>query len=65
MSGEAALPIVDLQVYPNGSGSAKPFIFIGGVKMDKISISHRPGTNLMTESWTFIGTGSIPTGATA
>jgi len=59
MNGQNALPIVNLQIWPNGSGSGRPYIDLGGIKMDKISVTHRPGSNLMMETWTFIGTGSV------
>jgi hypothetical protein len=57
-----SLNFVDLKVQPNGIATGQPWIIIGGVKFDKISVSHRPASNLMTESWTFTGTGSVLTG---
>ena len=61
--GNTALPWVSIKIYPNGSGSAvQPYIEIPGVKMNKTSVSHRPGANLMSESWSFIATGSIVIG---
>lgn len=64
-SGQSALQIVDLQIFPSLSGSGKPYIELRGLKMNKISVNHRPGTNLMMESWDFIGTGSVFRGTTA
>lgn len=60
--GEAQQDYFDLDIWPNGSGSAKPFIRLSGLKPDSISPSHRPSANLMTEAWDFIGTGSVTTG---
>jgi hypothetical protein len=61
-NGQSALTTVDLQIYPNLSGSGKAFIQLGGVKMNKIAVNHRPGSNLMIETWDFIGTGSVTLG---
>ena len=60
--GEAALEYFTLQIYPNKSGSGKAFIQLNGLKLQSTSPSYRPAANLMTESWDFIGTGSITTG---
>lgn len=60
--GEAALDYYDVDIWPNRSGSAKDFIRLGGLKPMSTSPSHRPSANLMTESWEFIGTGSVTTG---
>ena len=60
--GEAGLDYCDLQIWPNGSGSTKPFIQLGGIKLNSTSPSHRPSANLMIETWDFIGTGSVTTG---
>jgi hypothetical protein len=60
--GNAALPIIDIQINPNGTASGQPYIRLGGVKLDKNSVSHRPGSNLMSESWSFTGTGSLTIG---
>ncbi len=62
--GEATLDYFTLQIYPNKSGSSKPFIQLNGLKIESTSPSYRPAANLMTESWDFIGTGSITTGTT-
>jgi hypothetical protein len=53
-----------LQIYPNGSGSAQPFIILSGIKFEESEVSHRPMANLMTETWTFIGTGSLSNSTT-
>ncbi len=57
-----ALPIIDIRIMPNGTASGQPYIQLGGIKMNKIAVNHRPGSNLMTETWDFIGTGSLITG---
>ena len=59
---EAAVEYFDLDIWPNGSGSGKAYIRLSGLKPDSIAPSHRPAANLMTESWDFIGTGSVLTG---
>ncbi len=61
--GEAAQDYFDIDIWPNGSGSGKEFIRLSGLKAESTSPSHRPSANLMTETWDFIGTGSIITGA--
>lgn len=60
--GEAALPWLSIKIHPDGTASTKPYIEIAGVKMEKTSVAHRPGSNLMTETWDFIGTGSVTRG---
>lgn len=56
------LRYVDLFVWPNGSGSSKPFIMVNNIKMNKISESHKPSSALMSETWDFIGLGTIVRG---
>lgn len=56
---DSNLTIVNFQIYPNHSGSGKPFIYIIGAKMNKIGESHKPGSNLMMETWDWIGYGNI------
>ena len=58
-SGQVGSPYLDIRIHPDGVASGKPYINISGVKMTRTSISHRPGSNLMTETWDFIGTGSV------
>ena len=60
--GSNALPIIDIQINPNGTANGQPYIRFGGVKMNKIAVNHRPGSNLMIETWDFIGTGSLTIG---
>ena len=61
-TGEAAMLYWDIDIYPNKSGSSKSFIRLSGMKVSNYSNSYRPGANLMTESWEFIGTGSLVQG---
>jgi hypothetical protein len=60
--GEAALNYYTIRIHPNGTASPQPYIDISGVKFERSSLTHRPSSNLMTESWDFIGTGSITNG---
>ena len=62
--GDAAIPIITLQIYPGGSGSSRHFIQIDDIKLDKISVSQRPGSSLMIETWDFVSTGSVTFGTT-
>lgn len=60
--GEAAVDYFDLDIWPNGSGSGKTYIRLGGLKPESNAPSHRPAANLMAETWDFIGTGSVTVG---
>ena len=60
--GNNPVAIYQVQIYPAGSGSGNPYVFINGVKFNDIETQNRPMANPMTETWTFLGTGSITTG---
>jgi hypothetical protein len=51
-------------IYPNGAVSGQPYIALSEVKFGKTSKSHKPGSVLMSDTLTFIGTreytGSVP-----
>ena len=61
-TGEAGVNYHDIRINPNGTGGGQPYIQLGGIKFNTTSPTHRPGANLMIETWAFLGTGSVTTG---
>lgn len=61
--GNSTIPLYTVWIFPAGSGSGNPFIKISGIKFNDVEIQHRPMANPMTETWTFLGTGSVETGS--
>jgi len=64
-SGETgSLTTYHIGIYPNGAVSGQPYIAINTVKFGTSNKSHRPGSSLMTDTLTFVGTrvytGSVP-----
>jgi hypothetical protein len=64
--GENPLDYMDIQIWPNRSGSAAglPYITISGLKLSKATPSYRPGSTIFSETWDFIGTGSVVSSTT-
>lgn len=60
--GNTALPTYTMWIFPKGSGSGKEFHRIDGFKFNDLEVQQRPMANAMTETWTFLATGSIVTG---
>jgi hypothetical protein len=52
----------NFRIYPAGGSSGSPYIELGGVKFSDVEVLHRPMANPMTETWTFLGTGSVANG---
>ena len=62
VKGEAALDYCDIKIFPAGNSSGNPVITLSGIKFNSTNPTHRPAANLMLESWSFLGTGSVATG---
>ena len=60
--GEVALDYCNIKIFPAGNSSGQPYIILGGIKFNSTNPTHRPAANLMLESWSFLGTGSVATG---
>ena len=60
--GNTTLPLYTMWIFPKGSGSGNEFIKIEGFKFNDIEMQVRPMANPMTETWTFLATGSLTTG---
>jgi hypothetical protein len=61
--GNTSIPLYTMWVFPATSGSGLPYIKFDGIKFNDIEGQHRPMANPMTETWTFLGTGSVFTGS--
>ena len=64
-TGNSSLAFLGLMVFPEGSGSTgagKQYIEFNGIKLNKMATTQKPGSSLFTETWDWIGTGSMKTG---
>lgn len=60
--GEGEMDYGDVKIYPNGNTGGEPYVNLAGIKFNTTSVTHRPGANLMIETWAFMGTGSVTKG---
>jgi hypothetical protein len=60
--GNSVTQTWNMRIYPAGASSGSPYIELGGIKFNDIELLHRPMANPMTETWTFLGTGSVANG---